>query len=137
MQVYFILSGLGLLLVALFDFLSQLPHNFRHSVLLMALDSLDSHISGIIAVTVTECDEVVLASLLRVAKNKGELAATCRLHVNPNAHLTRLAGDNRGAVAIDGAIPVGVHVRSYIVAQETPGIGDGEVEFRIMEGIVL
>ena len=89
------------------------------------------------SIAVTEGDEVIGTSLLTVTHDECELAARSRVHVDPDVDNARSTLDKAGAVAIDGAVPIGVDARVGVIAQEVMGIGDGKFKLRPVEGVML
>ena len=60
-----------------------------------------------------------------------------RGHVDADVDDARASVDKAGAVAVDGAVPVGVDRRVGVIGKEVVGIGDGEAELGTVESIML
>ena len=100
LQIDIVGTGLGSNL--LLHLLLQLAHNHIEGVHLL------HDYRFLRSVAVPEGDKVVTAGLLAVAHHEGELAVGRRRHVDAYVHDARPALDKAGAVAVDGAVPVGV-----------------------------
>ena len=95
---------------------SQQPlHLFGKMVINRSSHSVDSHHRLFLLLPVAECDEIILIGHLSIAKDKGELAVLNGFHVHSYPHLARLASNNCRAITINGAIPIRIHLRGYII----------------------